>query len=324
MKYIAVTLEGIEDVAKDEIDSILGTKSKNILKQRVQFETDKINKLARKARSINTIYMVLKRFRFKSKKEILSEVSKLDFSFIKEDFAARCSRTGIHKFNSFDITLAIGKLIHKKGYDLNLKSNTLVYVDIFNNDCLVGILIKDRLCKRDYRLRISNKSVNACLAFALLKISDCQKTDVLLDPFCKDGVIAIEAFLSGSKKVYASDELSNNVYKTKINSKLAKARIKINNYGIDWLDTKFKEKSIDKIITVPPILSKRSDKEAVEKSIKELFYQSKYVLKDTLTVITTKDWLIRKYYKQYSFKLVSEREVKASNQQYNILIFKKQ
>ena len=179
------------------------------------------------------------------------------------------------------------------------------------------MLVKDRICKRDYRVRINNKSINACLAFSLIKIADVKKTESLLDPFCKDGVIPIEAKLLKIKKVFASDYVKNNVRNAIINSKLAKTKIKFEHYDITWLDTKFNKNSIDKVVT--NLFISRTDKEP-NKLIKEFFHQTNYIVKKSVVLITNKPDLIKSNTSNY-FSLKSERKIQIGEMIYFILEF---
>lgn len=306
--YVAYTVNGIEDVAEKEL------KGKKIFPQRIKFSKQK-----KEYRSVNRVIKILKIFTFKDPDDILNQINNIKFSF-KGSFKVECERRGNHNFRSIDIEINAGRIIIKKGFKVDLKKpSNVVFIDVFENNCMVGILIKDRLCKRSYRLKINNKSINACLAYALLKISDVKKTESILDPFCKDGVIPIEASLSNIKKVYSSDPIKNNIRNSLINSKLAKIRLKFENYDVSWLDTKFKKDSIDKIIT--NIFISRIDKEP-EKLIKEFFHQSHYVVKKTITLITNKPDMIKSS-TDNDFILKSERKIQIGEMIYYILEFNK-
>ena len=318
MKLIATTINGIEDIAVQEVKGLLKTGAKKILPQRILIDKDS-NKIF-KARSINCVYKLLKRFRFENLNDILKKINKINFSFIKKDFRVRCNRTGNHKFGSLEIEKRVGGTIFKKGFKVNLKSKEIIYVDIINKNCLVGILLKDNLCKRDYRVRINNQGLNACLASALLKIVGWKKNEGLLDPFCKDGAVLIEAALLGGKKIYGMDS-EFNLRSSKINAKMARAKITFYGEEIDWLDTRFKKNEIDKIITSIPFPSKRRNEKDVEKIYKEFLDQAKYVLKTKMLVISPKMELFEKC--AIDFKIVEKREVNIKDLHYKILVLKK-
>ncbi|MEK6862277.1 MAG: THUMP domain-containing protein [Nanoarchaeota archaeon] len=306
--YVAYTVNGIEDIAEKEVGG------KKIFPQRIKFSKQK-----KDYRSINKVIKILKIFTFNNLEDLLTQIDGIIFQ-LKGTFKVDCKREGSHNFRSIDIEINAGKIIIKKGFKVDLKKpSNIIFIDVFENNCMVGVLIKDRLCKRSYRLKINNKSINACLAYALLKISDVKKTESILDPFCKDGVIPIEAGLSKIKKVYSSDPIKNNIRNSLINSKLAKTRLKFENYDVSWLDTKFKRDSIDKIIT--NIFISRIDREP-EKLIKEFFHQSHYVVKKTITLITNKPDMVKSN-TDNNFILKSERKIQIGEMIYYILEFSK-
>jgi len=324
-EYIALTINGLEDISINEIKEILKVPVKKVVLERILFKTKDIQKLISKTHSLNTVYQLINYFKFKNKNEILNKVKDINFDFIKKDFLVRCKRVGEHKFDSMEIEKSIGEIIFHQDHKVNMENpEILIYIDIIDNLCFIGVLIKKDLCKRDYRVRICSASINACIAYSLLKIAESKKEDVILDPFCKDGIIPIEAYLSGYKKIKASDETFFNVKSSKINAKIAKAKINFSQYGVDWLDTKIKGKSIDKIITSIPSESKSKSVEETEKLYKELFNQSNYVLKKrgTITILTKKPNLLIKIAKENKYKLIKKRKI-IKGETYYILIFKK-
>jgi len=320
MKYIAKTIQGTEEATIKEVKEILNKKAKTILKKRIYFETDSINKFIKKTKTSSEVYLLIKKFNFKNKKDISNKTKKIDFK-IKKDFVVRCSRTGSHKFKTPDIEKSVGEVIYKKGNKVNLNSKEIIYIDIENKTCFIGKLLAKDLCKRSYRLYINNRSINACLASSLIKISKIKPTDTLVDPFCKDAVIPIEAYLQGIKKVYAFDQEKNNIRNSKINAKLAKAKINLASLQIDWLDTKFKKNSV-KIVTNLPFESKRKSKTGIIPILKEFFHQAKYVAKNPIVVLTQKPKLAKELARKANFK-IEEQKIEKGETTYSMLTLRK-
>ena len=81
--------------------------------------------------------------------------------------------------------------------------------------------------------------MHASLAAALIKIANPKPEESIFDPYCKDGVIVIEAALLGSKEIYAQDVVENNIRNAKINAKMAKVNIAWENpqKQVDYLIT---------------------------------------------------------------------------------------
>lgn len=323
MKYVAVTLKGIEDLASGEIKSAFKSNPEKIADGRLLFNAKSIDEFS--PRLMGRIYSFIGYFSFSSLKDLINKSSKLDFSF-KGSFVVRCSREGSHEFDSRMIERDVGEVIFNKGFKVDLKNpNNVVVVDIIHDKCFLGILLKDNLCKRPYRIKVFSSSINACLAAAAIKFGGAKKTDVFLDPFCKDGVIPIEVSLLGFKNVFACDEAMNNIRSAKINAKLAGAKIKFSKSNVDSLDLKFDSESINRIVAYPPFLSKRKKQSVIENVYKEFFFQVRSILKKTgtVTLISQKPELLEKFAKRSGFKIVKERNVFVSNNNYKIMIFKK-
>jgi len=326
-EYIATTLKGLENVVIEEIKNIIKVKSEKILDGRILFKTDKVEKLIEKTRTIISVYKLIKHTKFKTEKDILKSIEKEDFSFIKKDFVVKCKRKGDHKFVSADIERGLGGFLFNKGYKVNLKSPaTIIYVEIINNEGLVGNLLAENLCKRKYRVKINSASINACLAAAMIQLSDVKKTDVILDPFCREGLIPIESAIAGVKKAYGFDENLHSIKSGRLNSKVAKVNnVEFSNYNLAWLDTALKKKSIDKVICYIPSISKRNDEKSIKKLYTTFFYQIGFILKKggLIAVCVLKPELIKKTGEENKFKVIKKIEVSSGESVYYVLLLKK-
>jgi len=322
MKCVAVTLKGAEDLASAEIKSSLEAQAEKVADGLLLFSAKSLRDFS--PRLVSRVYSYLGHFSFFSLKELVKKSSKLKFSF-KGSFVVRCNREGSHNFSSRDVERDVGEVIYNKGFKVDLKKpkNTIV-VDVVGNNCFIGVLVSDNLCRRPYRVRIFSSSINACLAAAAVKFSSIKSSDVVLDPFCRDGVIPIEASILGCKRVFAFDESMNNVRNAKINAKLANVKINFSKCNVDSLDLKLDEKSIDKIITFPPFPSKKKKQSSIDHLYKEFFYQISPILKKsgTLTVISLKPELILVYAKRSGFKIFREKDVFVSNNNFKIMVLK--
>ncbi|MFH1210952.1 MAG: THUMP domain-containing protein [archaeon] len=319
MKYVAVTMKGAEDLACKEVKS----PCKRIYDGHMLFEAKDLKGFS--PRLVNRVYSYLGHFRFSSLQDLISKSSKLKFS-LKGSFVVRCFRQGQHDFNSKIIEKDVGEVIYKKGFKVNLKNpDNTVIVDIVDDNCCIGLLAMNDLCKRSYRIKSFSASINACLAAAAIKFSGVKKSSIVVDPFCKDGVIPIEASLVGCKSAVGLDESANNIRAAKINAKLANAKVKFVKSNVDSLDMKVDENSVDFIITCPPFISKRKKQAAIESVYREFFHQARNMLKDSgsLTLISHKPELLLVCAKRAGFKPVKEREIFVSNMYYKVVIFRK-
>ena len=298
--------------------------------------------------------MLLDNIEFKEKDEIIDKIKTIKFPYLKDSFVVRCERKGNHDFSSNDIEREAGEIIFKKfniKVDLHNPAATII-IDIIDNQCFIGIDFTGiSLNKREYRIRVSSNSLNPCLAYCLLRIADYDSKESLLDPFCKSGEIAIEAALlsleipnfkidkllfskliktsfknkKSAKKldIYAVDSFQNNLRSGEINARIIslQKQIKFSRLDIEWLDTKFKEKSIDKVITFPIYPTQTLPLNVVEKIYKELFYQLEFIMKKkrVIVILTPVPEIIEKYASQHNFK--KERDIKLNyiNHEFSIL-----
>lgn len=348
MEYIAYTVIGIEDIAIKEIEELTKAKAKTILPGRLLFECSEkaVNELVYITKSLTRVCLFLSKFSFKTQDDIEKELNKIKYP-IKGTFAARCSRKGDHAFDSREIEILIGNTA-PKDHKVNLENpDTLIYADIIENICIISIeLTRKELQKRDYRIKAHIQSVNPCVAYAMVRLAKWKKTEIFLDPFCKDGIIAIEAALYASNiprgffsndgkiesidkkisrdelKVFAYDALMPNVRSTEINAKLASVnkQITFSRTELDWLETKFKKNSVDKIVTAVPSVK---DEKEMGKVYREFFYQAEYIMKKKGIIISAihHPEIFRGFAK--GFKLIEERKITIGEYSYAVLVFSK-
>jgi len=318
MKYIAICARGLEDITIIEIKELLNVNSKKILPGRIQFETKDINLFIDKTQSAIKVY------EFKQKCKSLEEIKTFK---IKNPFKVTCSRKGDHEYTSQYVEQEIGEKFYNEKNKVDLKDpKTIVFIDIIEKDIVVGIdLTPTLLSKREYRIRQHNQSINACIAYALVRLSDYDKNKTLLDPFGKDGVVAIEAALFKEGKIYTFEDLFHHVRNIEINSKLAGARKKINvsRTEVEWLDTKFKEREVDCVATIIPYPSKQVKENKVKKIYKELLHHLAYIMKkgSKMVFLAPRIELFKEINEK--FKVLDERTVSTSNLEYKIIILQK-
>ena len=304
MNTIAECVEGLEEITQLEIKETLKISSEKILAGRVKFKVKNLKVLKNfmhNTRSSVKVYELIEKLEFSDIKNLEEKIKSIKFPKIKPPFVVRCERSGEHDFNSIDIEKLAGEVIISKNKNLkvDLKNpKTTIILDIIKNICFVGIdHTKIRLTKRDYRIRLIPNPINPCIAYSMLRISDIKEKDAILDPFCRSGEIPIEAAMFFLKilpnkksleiqntyrqknkklKVYCTDSSLNNIKSAEINSKIAGIYKNINfgRMDIEWLDTKFKKNSVDKIITFPPYPTLNFPLKNLEKIYKELFYQA--------------------------------------------------
>lgn len=324
MKIIGVTFYGFEDLLINEIKRVLDVKAKTASKGRVIFDVENIGDLD-KLRLVKTTYSLMDEFKFEKISEVYTRIEKLDFNDIKESFVVRCYREGEHKFGSGTVERKIGEIIYDKGFKVDLKNpEKTIFVEIVDDRFFIGYLIKNDICKRYYRLRINSNSINGCLAAGMIDLADCKKSDLILDPFCRDGVICIEAGLKGFRNVYGTDDNLNNIKNAKINSGLAKTNVNFFDSGLKGLDVKFGKEKVDFVITRLISVSNRISDGIVDKIYSDFFYNVKYVVKKNGKIVLCCDKieLLNKKIEENGLEILEKMEVFVGGQNYFLVVLK--
>ncbi len=318
MKYIAICARGLEDITQKEIKEILKVSSQVLLPGRVAFSTSALSTLLKKTQGIIKIYSFLQECSYYQDIKTFS---------VESPFRVDCSRQGWHSFTSQDVEKEVGARFYKSGVSVNLKEpKTIVFVDVIDDRIFVGIdQTPELLSKRKYRVKIHNQSLNACVAYGLVRLSGYSAKKVLVDPFSKDGIIGIEATLYKKGKIFAYDSLFPNVKNTEVNATLAKVRkeITISRIETEWLDTKFEKEEVDCIVCAVPYPSKTQSENEVKKLYTDLFYHSEFILKKKGRLVCIAPTLTLLKEMNKDFKIVEERLVSTSNFAYSVVVFKK-
>ncbi|MBI3051585.1 methyltransferase [Candidatus Woesearchaeota archaeon] len=337
MKGVLFTHRGFEDVAAREVKEITGA-STETTEGTVSFDAKslaEICSLTYRSQSAAKVMLLLFEFQAwfdyeRTCESLKKGLSDTDMSqWLEKDltFKATCGRLGEHRYTSQDIMLETGRLIKDRtGRDIDLESpDTIFHVQIINSRGYFGVDFSGiDLSKRDYRIFTHPAALKGTAAYCLLRTADYKRTETLLDPFSRSGIIPIEAALFASKtpvnlhrkeslafmhlkplteeevqQVFAAD--ANRDFKGRIhcidssmpsitsaqkNAKLAGVNklISFSRIEVEWLDTKFSKGEVDRIITSPPEASKKIGQNFADKLYKEFFYQCDYVLAEKGTV----------------------------------------
>jgi putative N6-adenine-specific DNA methylase len=367
LQVLAIIQEGIEDVTKEEVKEILDVSKVEIGRGFLVFDVKKVEdvvKFCYKAHSVNRVMLLANKLKitdFSKLREVLRK-EKLEVPVeISSDstFAARCYKND--DIETKEIEEVLGGYVHDElKLDVNLNSPDIMFLGFVNADYFYyGVDVSGfDLSKREYKVFISSTALKATVAFALLKIAEWSKDDVLLDPFCGSGEIMIEAALykagisphhfnkskfllarmlgldlekydvgHGDTKetIYALDKKFSSVSNAKKNAKIASVvkRIRFSRMDISWLDTKFDKKTVDFIITNPPRIGKFSDQKGIKKVYKELFYQAEFVLREKgrMFIVTTNKDEFSEFAKEYKFKLVNSKKIYSGKQELDVVAF---
>lgn len=320
-KAIAICHQNLEDVTEKEIFEKISIKAEKFVgKGVVIFEADmeKILEYCYTGQSIYKVLLYLSHEKIKN----YHDLSKLSLSLPNDyskskTFIVRCKRIGEHNFSSKEIEAELAKNIDLK-VDFN-SPDVIIYAYIVNDDIYLGIdLAGFDLSKREYKVFSANDSIKPNIAYALAH--HYKKGMKMLDPFCSDGTIIIEAALKESKfsphffnkskfaftkffdfdfekidkkrennalDIIGYDPRLNVMKYAQKNAKLSGINklIKISKLDVEWLDIKVNQKSVDLILTYLPFVSKINDDKKIKKIYENFFYNAEYIIKTNGRII---------------------------------------
>jgi len=205
INYFVTSTIGIEDIVASELNE-LGVTNVSIDTGKVFFKAP-LNFMYIgnfMLRTINRLFILLLKERFKDLKDIERLASSIDYSeFIerKSRFAVRAERVGKHEFTSIDVARAVGSGVIKsymQKLNVRLKvdlenPDIEIYSLVRNNELIIGINTSgESLHKRRYRVYNHPAALKTTLASVLVRLCRYGKGH-FLDPTCGGGTIVIEA-----------------------------------------------------------------------------------------------------------------------------------
>ncbi|MFC1727865.1 THUMP domain-containing protein [Nanoarchaeota archaeon] len=342
MKGIAITHKGIEDISALEIKELIKKESKTE-ESVVKFDATKeeLAKLCYRSQSVIKILELITEFDIGTLDD-LKQLKKVDIKH-KGSFVVRCLRVGEHDFTSLDVEKEAGEIIYEKiKQKVDLKNPDLtLLIYIYNNKAYLGIDYSGfDLSKREYKIFSGARALKGTIAYSLVRMSGYKPTETLLDPFSISGEIPIETALFATKfsanyfskekfafnkflnfkfeepkkyktKVLCFDSLLKNIKAAQKNAKIAgiDKNIKFSKTDLEWIDTKFKEDSVDRIVTRIPELTKYQKPNQIEKLYKEFFNQAEFILKKKGKIVAIAKNL--NLFKKFSenFNILEERTI---------------
>lgn len=128
-------------------------------------------------------------------------------------------------------------------------------------------------------------------------------------------------------KITAADQSFQSISAAKKNAKIAgvEKSLSFSRKEPKWLDTKFKEHEIDRIVSFPPQKSKVVSEKKIEKEYNELFYQADYILKKegTVTLLLKETKIAETEAKKYKFKIKSTQKIMQGPEEFTAVVFGK-
>lgn len=206
MRLIASATMGLESIVKEECVE-LGFKNIQVFNGRVEFDGD-YRDLVRAnihLRCADRVFIKMGEFKALTYEELFQNIKKIDWhNYISEDGefpiswvssvkSKLYSKSDIQKISKKAI---VEKMKEKYKRDIFLEKGAMYAIKIqCHNDIFIVMLDSsgEGLNKRGYRERQKIAPIKETMAAALVKISKWKFDEVLLDPMCGTGTIAIEA-----------------------------------------------------------------------------------------------------------------------------------
>jgi len=377
MEGFLTTHKGMEDIAALEVKELIG-KNSTIKESCIIFnikEYEDLFKLCYKSQSAIGIYHLLIKFDYNN---IITDFEKnLQNIDLKEwlskntQFRVKCTKNYDDSTSTPELEKKLGEIIInniQKKYDYKQKVNLenpeiIIYIYLTKKTCYVGIDFTGfDLSKRSYKILSHPSDFKGTIGYYLIRLSEYQKDETLLDTFSGSGTIPVEAALFTSNlpinffnkekfifskiekfKNYNFKKFFNNLDKNIKNSKLNIYNIDSSMKNINYAKKNSKIAYVDKKINFSRTdiewLDTKFKKNNIDKIVttfptihkkginntyNEFFYQSEFILnkKGKIVLIGNKD-LIKKYSSKYKFAVSDEKKVYSGKQEYEVFILTK-
>lgn len=361
MTGLVLTNPGLEEISAEEVRKLVKVKNIKILAERVEFEGEiqDLITLCYNGRTFTKVILQLSKVNFE--KEIPLQILDNLKQYLAERAVVNCERKGKHNFTSYDAEHILNKTLAER-YNIAIdykKPQTRFIALIEDNNCLFGIDFSGiDLGRRDYRIFLGNEALKGNIAASLLFIADYEPEHALLDPFCRHGIIPIEAALFATNTsphkfdkekfafttlpnikakfadkeknfagtIIAMDDNFKHVSAAQKNAKIAGIikQIDFSRTNLEWLDSKFGKNFLDRIITFPPQPGRSLSEDKTEKTYHQLFYQAEFILKkDGKICLCMKRGmdLAKRKAEEFKFKLEKEQTIMQGEEKLTVLIF---
>ena len=302
MKYLITTLEGMEELVVQEAQA--HSLSASILtRSRVVAEGD-VQQFLKETKLSIRILEVLSQLKSDNIDTILS--SKVEGAYK----TVICDREGTHEFTSQMVRDGFMKQMNR-----DLSSDKTLFIDIVDEFVTIGILLTPkRLSTRPYMVRINTKSVPPLVAAAAVAFSDFNKDEGLADPFCRDGIVLIEAARQGHSKVFGVD-IENNVRNARINTLMAEVNVQLSEGFMESMP------AVPNVITRPFEFFVRMNPEKVQSKLTKMFNLLRERSVERVTLIMSSTGNVEDAAKEAKFQLISKHVIKSGEMTWFILLF---
>jgi tRNA (guanine6-N2)-methyltransferase len=343
VKMVFTTNPGIEDIAAEEVSARL---SASILEVRSGYGRviadvpDDMLEYVNELRSIHRPIILLAEGETCSEKECLRHV----YNIVRESgverfitpwtpFAVRAERVGEHEYTSLDIARVSGDAVidavrEKYGIrppvDLDYPA-VIVSVDVIGSRVIVGIDLGGDISwhRRGYRVYDHPAALKPTLAYAMIILSGARDGDVILDPMCGGGTIAIEAALIfENSPIICLDKNPRHIEGALQNAVAAGVANRIEFIVGDARKLSSYVEEAHVVISNPPYGIRLGSPREVRKLYKDFISEAVKITKKSITIITTEFKHVRKLIEEYGWRVSHERRVAHGNLFPHIIVAK--
>lgn len=293
--YIATCIEGLEEIAAEEL------KGKKVHPGKIEFAGE-----IKDFSSIKDISLLWKKFKFGKLEDIAKEAEAINEK-IDGSFKVFCHREGEQNFSSMEVEKQIGEIFYNKGFKVDLKKpENIIFIDIKDEMCFIGLLIRKDMNKREYRFKHLQPNLDCTIAYAMAKLAEIKENEVVSNPYCRDGVLAIEAAKISKGRVYCNDS-KNNLRNAEVNVKLADVDVKSG-----------EPEKADKVLAILPSYVRRMSENKVNFVLERFFEKHK----DAKRIVAVSGMEEVSDFKR-DFQLKKKLELKVGESKYFILVYEK-
>lgn len=364
MSALGITQKGLEVFAASEISDFLDVKIVRKENGKVFFDCDDLQKLAKftyATRLCSKVVRVVHEFVVSDMPDV-ALIDKMK-PFLDKTVLVVCERVGDQGFTSYDVEQLWHSELTKLGFKVDRKvPQTIIYLNIDGDKGVLGVDLSGvDLSRRDYRVFLGTDALKGTIAAGLLMFAGFEKKHSLCDPFCRHGVIPIEAALSAtnvspqkfvkeklaftrlpdlkvelkdketefSGTIIAMDESFKHVSAARKNAKIAGVvkAIEFSRTDLKWLDAKFGKNFLDRIVSLPTQQGRTIDEKKLDKIFHEFFYHAEFIMKKTGKIalcMKRGSEVVKRNAEKFKFTLESSLEVWQGEEKLDFLLFKKQ
>jgi len=255
-------------------------------------------------------------------------------------FAVRPTRFGIHEYNSIDLARVAGEAIleaagaDKSASDVKVRLNSpsLVFtLDLIEDRLYFGVSLSGEasLHRRGLRIYSHPAALKPTLAYVMLRLSGVRDGDVIVDPMCGGGTVAIEAArLLPSSPVICMDKNSAHIRGAIMNALAARVagRIRFLVGDARRMHEILGEASVDVVVSNPPYGIRLGSPEEVRRLYRSFIKSLYLTLKPggRATLITTEASYVIRRGREVGLKLSHIRKVRHGDLWASIIVLRRE